>query len=118
MKVQLNTDNNIDSADIAPLGIETRLRQALAVFEPRITRAEVHLRDDSAGRATGDDKRCMIEVRPAGSHPLAVTCHAATIEEAVDGALDKIHTLLGSHFDRLNDQVPGSDSIRRMHPGA
>lgn len=116
MKVQLNTGHNIDRAELALLDVETRVELALSVFESRITRVEIHLRDDSAGRTTGDDKRCMIEARPAGSAPVAVTCHATTVEAAVDGAIDKIHALLESQFGRLNDHVPGGDTIRGPRP--
>lgn len=116
MKVQLNIGHNIDRAGLAPLEVETKVTQALSVFASRVTRVEIHLRDDSAGRTTGDDKRCMIEARPAGLAPVAVTCHAATVEAAVDGAIAKIHALLESQFGRLNDKVQGSESIRGPRP--
>mgnify|MGYP006172692853 CR=1 FL=1 len=57
---------------------------ALARVSSRLTRVEVHLADENAGKGGADDKRCMIEARPAGQSPVAVTNHAATLEEAPD----------------------------------
>jgi hypothetical protein len=118
LSIQVNTDNNIDAVDVARLGIEATVRQALDIFASRITRIEVHLRDDSAGRTTNGDKRCMIEARPARSAAVAVTCQAATIEQAVNGALDKIHALLTSRFGRLTDQSRSADTVRGARPRA
>ena len=115
MQVLLNTGDNIDHARLDVLDVNTKVEHALSAFESRITRVEIHLRDDSAGRTTHDDKRCMIEARPAGSAPVAVTCHAPTVEAAVDGAIVKIHALLESQFGRL-DQVQGGESIRGSRP--
>ncbi len=100
MKVQINTDHNVDGNEGFTERTEADVADALARFEDRLTRVEVHLADESAGRPTGDDVRCRIEARPAGMDPVVVTHHAPTPDEAVHGATDKLRSLLTSTFER------------------
>ena len=60
----------------------------------RITRVEVHLSDEHGAKHGAEDKRCVMEARPQGLHPTAVTHHAATVHQAVDGAADKLKRAL------------------------
>jgi hypothetical protein len=46
----------------------------------------VHLGDENGAKSRPDDKRCMMEVRVQRRQPIAVTRHAATLDDAVDGA--------------------------------
>jgi hypothetical protein len=48
--------------------------------------------------------RCMMEARLEGRQPLAVTHHAQTLGQAVDGAADKLCRLIDSTLGRLRDQ--------------
>lgn len=101
MKIQVSTDKSIEgSADLIER-TEADLADALARFERRVTRIEVHLRDESAGRSTGGDIRCLIEARPAGLDPVAVTHHADTVSDALRGATDRLEALLSSRLERL-----------------
>ncbi len=104
MKIQVNTDKNVEGSEALSEQTEVDLAHALSRFEGRLTRVEVHLRNESAGRTTGDDSRCMIEARPAGTKPVTVTHHAATLLEALRGATDKLETLLTGKFERLEGQ--------------
>lgn len=104
MKIQVNTDKNVGGSDALSERIETDLASALTRFEHRLTRVKVHVRNESAGRTTGDDFRCLIEARPAGRDPVAVTQYAATLDAALRGATDKLETLLTSKFERLEGQ--------------
>ena len=94
MEIQVNTDHNIDLPEARIADVEFEVRAVLARFADHITRVEVHLGDESAGRSSGEDKRCMVEARPAGRPPVAVTDHAATLDEALRGALHKLKRLL------------------------
>ncbi|MDP3968002.1 MAG: HPF/RaiA family ribosome-associated protein [Nocardioides sp.] len=100
MKIQVNTDKNVEGSAALSERTEADLASALTRFKDRLTRVEVHLRNESAGRTTGDDVRCLIEARPAGMDPVAVTHHAATLDEALRGATDKLEALLTSKFER------------------
>ncbi len=115
MQIYVNTDSNVDGSDGPASWFQAEAANALARFEDRLTRIEIHLRDDSAGRHSSDDHRCLIEARPAGMDPVIVTEHADTVENALSGALDKLVSLLSSKFERLNDKR-GRDSIR-SHDG-
>lgn len=111
MQIQVSTDNNIDGSDNFVSHVEEELTAALARFSDRLTRVEIHLADESAGRSTGADKRCMLEARPAGRAPVAVTDYAETVQGAIRGATDKLVNLLNSETGRMDDRKGGT-SIR------
>jgi hypothetical protein len=62
------------------------VEQALHRFASRLQRVEVHLGDTNAGKHGADDKRCMMEARPSGHPPVAVTHQADTLPLAISGA--------------------------------
>lgn len=104
MKVQINSDKNVDVSEAHAERMEADVGTALERYGDHLTRVEVHLRDESAGRPTGDDIRCLIEARPASRQPVVVTDRAPTTRAAFDGALEKLVALLGSEFGRLKDK--------------
>ncbi len=111
MQVQINTDDNVEGRDALARLVEAEVDATLGRFGGRLTRMEVHLSDENAGRAGAADKRCLMEARPAGRQPVAVTHQAATLEEAYGGAAKKLRKLLEGTFGRLND-TKGAASIR------
>ena len=111
MKVLVHTDRNIHIDEGIEGRIEGELTSALERFAHDVTRIEVHLSDDSAGRHTVDDIRCLLEARPARQDPVTVTHHAATVVDALAGATDKLETLLTHKFDRLTEKDQ-RDTIR------
>lgn len=113
MQIELTTDKNVESSERLTEKVEGHVESALDRFRDRLTRVEVHLGDESAGRPTGADIRCTVEARPARLKPVAVTHHAADADDACRGALKKLATLLDSHFGR-HDRHKGGATIR--HP--
>lgn len=111
MQIQVNTDDNIEGREALARRVEAEIEAALGRFDDRLTRVEVHLGDENAGKAGSDDKRCLIEARPAGLRPMAVSHRAATLEQACAGAAGKLRNLLESTFGRLDDRK-GAASIR------
>lgn len=101
MHVQTNTDHNIDGSDKLSAQVEAIVTGALARFADQITRVEVHLSDENGNRGGSDDKRCVMEARLEGRPPSAVTHRAATVEEAVDGAAEKLARAIDSMLGRL-----------------
>lgn len=95
MQVQVNTDKNIQGEDLAER-VRTMVSDALDRFSDRVTRVEVHLSDENSHKAGDDDKRCLLEARPAGLQPIAVSHQADTLPQAIDGALDKLKRALES----------------------
>jgi ribosome-associated translation inhibitor RaiA len=113
MQIQVHTDRNVDVSDGMVQRIEAELGSALSRFGDQITRVDVHLGDESAGRSGDTDKRCMLEARPAGQHPVAVTHHATSVGEACSGAVHKLEALLESKYGRA-DNRKGGESIRHL----
>lgn len=111
MQILVSTDNNVEGREELASRVEAAVGAALSRFSDQITRVEAHLGDESAGRPTGEDKRCMLEARVSGRAPVAVTNHANTLDEAFQGAADKLRRLLESEFGRLDDRKGGA-SIR------
>ena len=103
MKIQLNTDVNIDGNEALAAQVSATLEQALERFSEHVTRVEVHLSDENAGKSGQQDQRCVLEARLEGRQPVAVTAHAATLEQAVHGAAQKLASLLSSTLGRLHD---------------
>jgi ribosome-associated translation inhibitor RaiA len=113
MQIQINTDSNVDVSDQLAERVKTELESTLSRFIDRITRIEIHMSEENAGRVGGTDMRCMVEARPAGQQPVAVTHHAASVGEACSGAVQKLETLLESKYGRSNHRK-GGESIRHM----
>jgi Sigma 54 modulation protein / S30EA ribosomal protein len=112
MQIQVNTDANIEGRDALVGQIEAEVNTTLNRFTDQITRVEIHLSDENAGKSGRLEKRCLMEARPAGRQPIAVSQEAATLEEAYSGAARKLRSLLGSTLGRVNDHK-GDASIRR-----
>ncbi len=103
MQIQINTDDNIEGREELADQVKGVVESALERFSDRITRVEVHLSDENGRKSGQDDKRCMIEARVAGRQPTAVTHQAATLDQAVDGAAEKLRRSLESTLARLAD---------------
>ena len=69
-----------------------------------------HSSEDIAA-ADGLDRRCLIEARPEGRRPVAVSHHAASAAEACRGAAHKLESVLESAYGRAGHHK-GGDSIR------
>ncbi|MFA9190510.1 HPF/RaiA family ribosome-associated protein [Flavobacterium sp. FZUC8N2.13] len=100
MKIQFNTDKNVEGHERAEAYFTSELETALARFEEKITRIEVHVGDENSTKFGTDDKRCLIEVRPAKLQPIVVTEYADTVEKAFRGALAKIKKTLETTFEK------------------
>lgn len=103
MKIQLNTDVHIQGTEALAAQVSATVTQALERFSAHISRVEVHLSDENGGKNGPHDQRCMLEARLEGRQPLAVTDQAATLEQAVHGAAQKLAHLLDSTLGRLHD---------------
>lgn len=100
MKIQFNTDKNIEGHERLEAYFTEELEKELARFDEKITRIEVHLGDENSTKGGVNDKRCVIEARPAKLQPIAVTAHADTIEKAFFQAVEKIKKTLTTTFEK------------------
>jgi len=112
MQIQINTDHNIEGHEALAARVSGVIENVLNRFSDHITRVEVHLSDENSNKKDGyDDMRCMIEARLEGRQPIAVTHQATTLDEAVDGAADKLANLIESTLGKQHDQ-----QLRRTDP--
>jgi len=111
MQIQLNTDPHVQADKRLAAWADGELRQRLARHLDGLTRIEIHLSDVNADRRDGHDKRCLLEARPAGRQPLAVSHEAAQVADALTGAADKLLRRLDHEQGRRHD-AGARDSIR------
>ncbi len=100
MTIQFNTDNSISGNEEFSAPLVMSISEGLSGFSNLITRVEVHLSDENGPKDGLNDKRCMLEARLEGMQPIAVTNHADTYEQSVEGAIDKLKTSLDTIFRR------------------
>lgn len=104
MQIQVNTDHHVQGGAELTRRVEELVAGALGRFGGRITRVEVHLTDQSSNaRSSDNDKRCVMEVRLSGLQPISVTHQSATVEQALDGAIEKMEKTLDRTLARLHD---------------
>jgi ribosome-associated translation inhibitor RaiA len=103
MTIQFNTDSNVKVSEKQRDPLISLISEELSRFSNQITRVEVHLTDENGDKKGLNDKRCMIEARLSGMNPVAVTNHANTYEQAVEGAVVKLKTSLNNILGRLGN---------------
>jgi ribosome-associated translation inhibitor RaiA len=103
MQIQVTTDNAIAGSAQLSAQVQATVEASLTRFTDRLTRVEVHLGDENGLKRGDGDKRCVIEARPRGTHAVAVTNHADSLDAAIDGAVEKLEHLLDHTFGRLAD---------------
>lgn len=80
---------------------EERVRKQLGYLSDRLTRVEVHLRDDnSAAKSSHDDKRCVMEARIAGRRPLAVDHSGEDLHKVIDETAGKLARAVKNDIER------------------
>ena len=104
MKVQINTDKNIEGSERLESYFSTEITRVLSRFDDKVTRIEVHLGDENSAKGGVNDKRCMIEARPVKLKPIAVTAYADSIEKAFFQATEKIKKSLNNTFEKQQAQ--------------
>jgi hypothetical protein len=115
LKIQVNSDKNIRVDTRVISFVRDEADQALKGFKSKLTRVEFHLSDVNSHKFGPQDKRCMIEARPAGRRPLGVSATAGTIRSAVHGSLSKLQSALEKYFGRLGH---GARTAARPHTRA
>ncbi|MBN2010903.1 HPF/RaiA family ribosome-associated protein [candidate division KSB1 bacterium] len=105
MQIQINTDHNIEGHQALAAHLIGVVKSALTRFSDHITHVDVHLSDENSNKKSGKtDMRCMMDARIKGRQPVAVTHQAATLNQAVDGAADKLTRLIQSTRGRQHNQ--------------
>ncbi|MDQ8023570.1 MAG: hypothetical protein REI94_17150 [Moraxellaceae bacterium] len=100
MRIEVSIDTRAADRTSVMAALAAEVEAGLKHYRMRLTSAQLHLRDTNGPRA-GVDHRCALEVRPAGSDPIAVTHEAATVNESVKGAIAKMNQRLATVFGKL-----------------
>lgn len=103
MQIQVNTDNHIRGNAELTSQVQSVVESALGRFADRITRVQVNLSDENSAKG-GEDKKCAMEARAAGLNPMAATHKAATLDQAIIGAAEKLERVLESALGRLDEK--------------
>lgn len=105
MQIQIGSGHNIKINEAFATEINIVVEGALSRFSDHVTRVEVHLSDENSDKKVGHDTmRCMLEARLERRQPIVVTHQATTVDQAIDGAADKLTRLIESTLERQLDQ--------------
>jgi ribosome-associated translation inhibitor RaiA len=104
MNVQINTGHNIQGNEALIATFSSTIKSALIRMSDHITSLQAHLSDEDGEKKGKNDKRCKLEARLEGRQPIVVTDNAATLDEALDGAIDKLLNMLESILGRQHDK--------------
>ncbi len=104
MQFQFSSDNQTDGGNDMAGRVEQIVRARLARIQDRLTRVEVHVGDVSGPRDGGDDKRCVVELRPAGMAPISATDQASDVFDAVSNAADKALVVFERQVGKRTDR--------------
>ncbi|MDG9881943.1 HPF/RaiA family ribosome-associated protein [Pseudomonas putida CSV86] len=104
MQIQVNSDNHIQGNIRLEQWVRSTVESTLERFDDGVTRVEVHLRDENGDKPGPHDKRCQMEARPKGHHPISVTHKAATLEQAIEGAASKLNNALEHFYGKLRSK--------------
>lgn len=102
MHIEMNASGFALSPAIADR-LRGSVEQELGHLSGRLTRIEAHVGDHNAQKHGDSDKRCMLEARPRGLDPVAVTAEHADLYEAIDDAAGKLRRALETRFGKLDD---------------
>jgi hypothetical protein len=104
MLFQLRTDNHIKNSEELADRVQAACEGSLArQYADRLRRVEVYLKDVN-GHKGGIDKNCAIEAHLDGHQSVTAHHQAASIDEAVSGAVDKLARALEHTLGRLDDR--------------
>lgn len=116
MQIQINTDHNIAGNEALIAQVSDVVESALSLLSDHIMRVEVHLTDESSHKNSLNDKRCVMEARLEHHQPIAVTHHAATADQAVEGAANKLARLIENTIGRQRGQPSHRTDPFPAHP--
>lgn len=99
-QVQFN-HANLPSSAALEMQTERALGGVVRRFVGRLTRLEVHFADANGSHKHGPgDKRCTIEARPSGMHPVAVEAVSTSYQGAARQAARKLRRALEHRLSR------------------
>ncbi len=116
MQVHVNS-NHIEGSARLQEWVSASIADRLDRFEEFLSRVEVHISDENGGKSGADDKRCQIEARPKGHQPLSVTHKAESLEQAIDGAAEKMRHALEHLVGKRANKPVGTGHLQQQLDG-
>ncbi len=104
MKIQFNTDKNIDGTEALEKFVSEKINSALKHFDDKITRIEVHLSDQNADKEGANDIQCKMEARIEGMQPVLVESKSSSKEKALAATVDKMKARLSSIIGKMKSK--------------
>ncbi|MBK7384405.1 MAG: HPF/RaiA family ribosome-associated protein [Flavobacteriales bacterium] len=104
MQILIHTDKNIPASEGLNEHVRTSVEKAMAHFADHVTRVEVHLSDENGEKSGKPDQKCVMEARPRGMQPLAVTHLDSNLHQAIIGAAEKLHNLVANQRGKLESR--------------
>ena len=111
MQIQINTDHHINGHKTMKAQVQSTVEIALKRFSDHITRVEIHVTDENGEKSGQSNKRCVMEARLERHQPLVVSHQAASVDQAVDGAVEKLKGMLDSTLGRMRVQKNRSTDL-------
>ncbi len=103
MKIQFNTDKNINGDESQQDYFSNLIATALDRYTAHISRIEVHIKDQNGKKEGLNNIICLLEARIEGKQPIAVSEQADTTEQAVSGAIENLKAALETILGRLQN---------------
>lgn len=91
-----------DRSDALDAHVRTHVERECKHFLDRLTRVEAHVSDDNGGKSGNRDKRCVLEARPRGMDPIAVTHEGEDLYAVVSEAARKLARAVGKRFEKAD----------------
>jgi ribosome-associated translation inhibitor RaiA len=104
MKIQINADSHIERKESLATHIMGTVKKIVGNNSDHVSRIEVHLSDQNSNKHGETEKRCLMEARLEGIQPIAVSSHAVTLDQAIEGATKKLGKKINSTLERQRDQ--------------
>jgi hypothetical protein len=128
LQIYVNGDKNVRVDDRVISFVQGEADRALGRYKDRLTRVDFHLSDVNSHKFGLLDKRCLVEARPAGHQPVAVTLVASNVRAAINGSLSKLQTALErclarpkrakSHDEEAHSASESSDTASGLKSGS
>ncbi|AUB77909.1 MULTISPECIES: HPF/RaiA family ribosome-associated protein [Spiribacter] len=104
MELIINPGDGVHLSDALRDHVQHKLEPVERKHGERLTRIEVHFKDDNAGKGGADDVHCLLEAHPRGRDPLVAEAVAEDAYTAAHQAAGKLDRSLAHHFGK-DDRV-------------
>jgi ribosomal subunit interface protein len=115
MNIQINTGHNIEGSLELNSYIKESFTSTFDRYENALTRIEVHLTDENAGKSGPNDKRCLLEARLSNHKPLTVSHEADTVHKAISAATNKLLRSLDKTAAKMTNHKSPSEVLFDSH---